>query len=197
MPHDGGVPQDVVRTPRTKHAAEYVLVAFVLDCQRCGQRVHWIPGEVCSLGHWAHAEPAPMDHRPRCANRNPLSPERASARTLDRLVGDANNAYWPHVGASGTLPGGDRGGFGPCCVDGSNQHPQVHLYANGPAGSADVLWSQTLNDSTDDGTLPQGYSFPPRARPAPSTWSAVPACPPATGRGVRARSMGARRAGTG
>ena len=43
---------------RTKHEAEDVLVAFVLDCNRCGRRVHWVPGEGCKLGHWAHAEPA-------------------------------------------------------------------------------------------------------------------------------------------
>jgi hypothetical protein len=29
---------------RTKHEAEDVLVAFVLDCSRCGRRVHWGPG---------------------------------------------------------------------------------------------------------------------------------------------------------
>jgi hypothetical protein len=52
-------------TLRTKHAAEDVLVAFVLDCSRCGRRVHWLPGEGCALGHWAHAEPAPSDRRPR------------------------------------------------------------------------------------------------------------------------------------
>jgi hypothetical protein len=46
---------------RTKHEAEDVLVAFVLDCNRCGRRVHWVPGEGCELGHWAHAEPAPDD----------------------------------------------------------------------------------------------------------------------------------------
>ena len=50
---------------RTKHEAEDVLVAFVLDCVRCGRRVHWVPGEGCELGHWAHAEPAPDDHAPR------------------------------------------------------------------------------------------------------------------------------------
>jgi hypothetical protein len=49
---------------RTKHEAEDVLVAFVLDCSRCGRRVHWVPGEGCELGHWAHAEPAPKDHAP-------------------------------------------------------------------------------------------------------------------------------------
>jgi hypothetical protein len=50
---------------RTKHALEDELVAFVLDCNRCGRRVHWVPGEGCALGHWAHAEPAPADHAPR------------------------------------------------------------------------------------------------------------------------------------
>jgi hypothetical protein len=50
---------------RTKHEAEDVLVAFVLDCNRCGLRVHRVPGERCGLGHWAHAEPAPDDHSPR------------------------------------------------------------------------------------------------------------------------------------
>lgn len=50
---------------RTKHAAKDVLVAFVLDCSRWSRRVHWVPGEDCALGHWAHAEPAPDDHGPR------------------------------------------------------------------------------------------------------------------------------------
>jgi hypothetical protein len=47
------------------HACEDVLVAFVLDCVRCGRRFHWVPGEGCTLGHWAHSEPAPDNHRPR------------------------------------------------------------------------------------------------------------------------------------
>jgi hypothetical protein len=50
--------------PPTKHEAEDVLVAFVLDCNRCGRRVHWVPGDDCQLGHWAHAEPVPDDPRP-------------------------------------------------------------------------------------------------------------------------------------
>ena len=41
---------------RSKHAAEDVLVAFVLDCNRWGRRVRWVRGEECALGHWAHAE---------------------------------------------------------------------------------------------------------------------------------------------
>ena len=49
---------------RGKHAIEDELVAFVLDCSRCGPQVDWVPGEGCELGHWAHAEPAPKDHRP-------------------------------------------------------------------------------------------------------------------------------------
>src|SRR5262249_46814272 len=28
---------------KTEHAAEDELVAFVLDCSRCGRRVHWVP----------------------------------------------------------------------------------------------------------------------------------------------------------
>jgi hypothetical protein len=50
---------------RTKHAAEDEIVAFVLDCDRCGRRIPWVSGEGCALGHWAHAEPAPDDHPPR------------------------------------------------------------------------------------------------------------------------------------
>jgi hypothetical protein len=50
---------------RTKHSVEDELVTWILDCERCGRRVHWVPGEGCALGHWAHAEPAPNDHRPR------------------------------------------------------------------------------------------------------------------------------------
>jgi hypothetical protein len=49
----------------TKHELEDELVMVILDCSRCGQRVHWVPGEGCALGHWAHAEPAPDDHGPR------------------------------------------------------------------------------------------------------------------------------------
>jgi hypothetical protein len=49
----------------TKHAVEDELVAFVVDCERCGRRVHWVPGHGCELGHWAHSEPAPEDHQPR------------------------------------------------------------------------------------------------------------------------------------
>ncbi len=44
---------------RTKHAIEDDLVTWILNCERCGRRVHWVPGEGCELGHWAHAEPAP------------------------------------------------------------------------------------------------------------------------------------------
>ena len=70
---DAKVPQAVMAAAlkmasdlqRTKHAAEDVLVVFVLDCIRCGRRVHWVPGEGCELGHWAHAEPAPEGHAPR------------------------------------------------------------------------------------------------------------------------------------
>jgi hypothetical protein len=49
---------------RTKHATEDVLVAFVLDCSRCGRRVHGVTGEGCVLGHRAHAEPAPAEYKP-------------------------------------------------------------------------------------------------------------------------------------
>ena len=62
MPRPGKMASDLLRT---KHEAEDVLVAFVLDCSRCGRRVHWVPGEGCELGHWAHADPAPEDHPPR------------------------------------------------------------------------------------------------------------------------------------
>ncbi len=70
---DSGSPAPVVAAARrmhsdllrTKHAAEDVLVAFVLDCSRCDRRVHWVPGEGCELGRWAHSEPAPKDHWPR------------------------------------------------------------------------------------------------------------------------------------
>jgi hypothetical protein len=47
---------------RSKHAIEDELVAFVLDCNRCGRRVHWVFGEGCDLGHWAHAEPTLHNH---------------------------------------------------------------------------------------------------------------------------------------
>jgi len=36
---------------RTKHAVEDELVAWALDCERCGLRIHWVPGEGCELGH--------------------------------------------------------------------------------------------------------------------------------------------------
>src|SRR4051794_2988799 len=48
---------------RTKHAVEDELVAWILDCQRCGLRVHWVVGEGGRVGHWSHAEPA-AGHRP-------------------------------------------------------------------------------------------------------------------------------------
>src|SRR6266511_3797850 len=32
------------------------LFAASAHCERCGRRVHWVPGDGCSLGHWAHAE---------------------------------------------------------------------------------------------------------------------------------------------
>ena len=50
---------------RTKDALEDELEEFVLDCQRSGLRVHWVPGDGCRLDHWSHAEPAPNDHQPR------------------------------------------------------------------------------------------------------------------------------------
>ena len=50
---------------RTEHAVEDELVTWVLDCSLCGRRVHWVVGEGCEMGHWAHSEPAPRGHRPR------------------------------------------------------------------------------------------------------------------------------------
>jgi hypothetical protein len=47
---------------RTKHALENEIVAVILDCSRCGRRVHWCRAKGSELGHWAHAEPAPDDH---------------------------------------------------------------------------------------------------------------------------------------
>lgn len=38
---------------------ERELRKLVLDCSRCGQTVHWVPGLGISNGHWAHREPAP------------------------------------------------------------------------------------------------------------------------------------------
>jgi hypothetical protein len=38
---------------------ERELALLVLDCSRCGQTVHWVPGLGVAAGHWAHAEPAP------------------------------------------------------------------------------------------------------------------------------------------
>jgi len=32
---------------RTKHAVEDELVTWVLDCSKCGRRVHWVVGEGC------------------------------------------------------------------------------------------------------------------------------------------------------
>src|SRR5437764_5106155 len=34
---------------RTKHAVEDELVTWVLDCSRCGRRVHWVVGEGCEI----------------------------------------------------------------------------------------------------------------------------------------------------
>ncbi len=38
---------------------ERELEQLVLDCLKCGQRVHWVPGLGVTAGHWAHREPAP------------------------------------------------------------------------------------------------------------------------------------------
>ena len=44
---------------RVKADLERELERLVLDCSKCGQRVHWVPGLGVSQGHWAHREPAP------------------------------------------------------------------------------------------------------------------------------------------
>ncbi len=38
---------------------ERELGRLVLDCTKCGQTVHYVPGIGVSVGHWAHREPAP------------------------------------------------------------------------------------------------------------------------------------------
>ena len=45
---------------RVKGDLERELGRWVLDCQRCSRRVHWVAGIGIRPGHWAHAEPAPQ-----------------------------------------------------------------------------------------------------------------------------------------
>jgi hypothetical protein len=47
---------------RVKGDLERELGRLVLDCERCGRRVHWVQGVGSDPGHWGHAEPAPTDH---------------------------------------------------------------------------------------------------------------------------------------
>jgi hypothetical protein len=49
---------------RLKGDLERELSGWVLDCQRCNGRVHWVSGVGSRPGHWGHAEPAPKDHAP-------------------------------------------------------------------------------------------------------------------------------------
>jgi uncharacterized protein YbjT (DUF2867 family) len=44
---------------RTKHAAEDVLASSILDCTRCGRRVHWVPGDGCARALGASGADAP------------------------------------------------------------------------------------------------------------------------------------------
>jgi hypothetical protein len=46
---------------KVKSAAEQGLEKLVLDCDECGQRVHWVSGLGATPGHWAHRDPAPRD----------------------------------------------------------------------------------------------------------------------------------------
>jgi hypothetical protein len=48
---------------RTKGELERELCRFLLHCERCNRRVHWVSGIGADPGTWAHAEPAP-DHEP-------------------------------------------------------------------------------------------------------------------------------------
>jgi hypothetical protein len=44
---------------KVKGGLEREFEKWVLDCQRCNRRVHWVSGIGVTPGHWAHAEPAP------------------------------------------------------------------------------------------------------------------------------------------
>jgi hypothetical protein len=46
-----------------KQDLERELGSWILNCRRCGMRVHWIPGPGPVPGRWAHLEPA-QDHEP-------------------------------------------------------------------------------------------------------------------------------------
>jgi hypothetical protein len=48
---------------KVKADFERELGRFLLDCSECGRRVQWVAGLGVSIGHWAHAEPAP-NHEP-------------------------------------------------------------------------------------------------------------------------------------
>lgn len=47
---------------RVKGDLERELGRLLLDCTRCGRRVHWVQDVGSDLGHWGHAEPAPKGH---------------------------------------------------------------------------------------------------------------------------------------
>jgi hypothetical protein len=49
---------------QTKGGLERELGRWVRDCLRCKRWVYWVPGVGPEPGHWAHAEPAPIDHLP-------------------------------------------------------------------------------------------------------------------------------------
>jgi len=65
----------------TKHAVEDDLVTFVLDCERYGRRVHWVPGEGCALGHWRTRSQRRRITSPGYARNNRSRSCRASAPT--------------------------------------------------------------------------------------------------------------------
>jgi hypothetical protein len=71
--HQAGLPPDHeavaainrlrVELLEVKGGLERELSGLVLDCQRCGQRIGWVPGVGPLLGHWAHAG-TDLEHLP-------------------------------------------------------------------------------------------------------------------------------------
>jgi hypothetical protein len=49
---------------QTKAELERELGNVLLHCRRGNRRMHWVPGVGPESGHWAHAEPSRMGHKP-------------------------------------------------------------------------------------------------------------------------------------
>jgi hypothetical protein len=84
------------------------------------------------------------------------------------LTGDSQNLIYTASASSssGTVPITPIATVGPYTIEGqcennsSTNNRIVRIYVKGPSGTADSLWSQTQNDSTDLGTHSTGLLIP-------------------------------------